>query len=53
MAIITVSNSNLIFSFHVKEKEGPLYEGEIERARTWTKEILARGRSSENIKNDE
>jgi len=40
-------------SFYVKEKEGPLYEGEIERARIWTKDILAQGRDSESIKNDE
>jgi flavodoxin len=27
-------------TFHVKEREGPLYAGEIERAHTWGKSIL-------------
>lgn len=26
--------------FHVKEREGPLYEGEIERAKEWARSIL-------------
>jgi flavodoxin len=29
-------------SFFVFEKQGPLYEGEIERAKTWAETILAR-----------
>lgn len=29
-------------TFHVVGKEGPLYEGEIERARTWAASILQR-----------
>jgi flavodoxin len=29
-------------TFHVVEREGPLYEGEIERARTWAALILER-----------
>ena len=29
-------------TFLVKGKEGPLYEGEIDRAKTWASEILAR-----------
>jgi flavodoxin len=29
-------------TFHVVEREGPLYEGEIERARTWAALILKR-----------
>ncbi|HEY47070.1 MAG: hypothetical protein AMJ88_12945 [Anaerolineae bacterium SM23_ 63] len=29
-------------TFHVMEREGPLYEGEIERANTWAKAILER-----------
>jgi flavodoxin len=29
-------------TFHVMEREGPLYEGEIERAREWARQILAR-----------
>jgi flavodoxin len=29
-------------SFHVMEREGPLYEGELERAREWTRLILDR-----------
>jgi hypothetical protein len=29
-------------TFHVKGKEGPLYEGEIERAREWAISILDR-----------
>ena len=29
-------------TFHVMEREGPLYEGEIERARDWARQILAR-----------
>ena len=28
--------------FHVTEREGPLYEGEIERAQTWAASILER-----------
>ena len=28
--------------FHVMEREGPLYEGEIERAQTWAASILER-----------
>jgi flavodoxin len=31
-------------SFFVVEKQGPLYEGEIERAKTWAETILARHR---------
>jgi flavodoxin len=31
-------------SFFVVEKQGPLYEGEIERAKTWAETILARYR---------
>lgn len=31
-------------SFFVIEKQGPLYEGEIERAKTWAETILARYR---------
>ncbi|HEY71201.1 MAG TPA: flavodoxin family protein [Anaerolineae bacterium] len=27
-------------SFHVKDREGPLYEGEVERAKSWTVSIL-------------
>ncbi len=27
-------------TFHVVEREGPLYDGEIERARAWTRSIL-------------
>jgi flavodoxin len=27
-------------TFHVMEAEGPLYEGELERARTWTRMVL-------------
>jgi len=33
-------------TFHVMEKEGPLYEGEIERARAWATSILARLRQN-------
>jgi flavodoxin len=29
-------------TFHVKEKEGPLYEGELERASHWAGSIIAR-----------
>jgi flavodoxin len=29
-------------TFHVKDREGPLYEGEIERARAWGMSILER-----------
>lgn len=29
-------------TFHVLEREGPLYEGELERARQWTRLILDR-----------
>jgi flavodoxin len=29
-------------TFHVVEKEGPLYEGELERARQWAETILQR-----------
>jgi hypothetical protein len=29
-------------TFHVVGREGPLYEGEIERARAWAASILAR-----------
>lgn len=29
-------------TFHVMEREGPLYEGEIERANAWAKTILER-----------
>ena len=31
--------------FHVTEREGPLYEGEIERAQTWAASILERVKS--------
>jgi hypothetical protein len=31
--------------FHVMEREGPLYEGEIERAQTWAASILERVKS--------
>jgi hypothetical protein len=27
-------------TFHVMEREGPLYEGEIERAAEWAKSII-------------
>jgi hypothetical protein len=29
-------------TFHVIDRDGPLYEGEIERARTWAASILKR-----------
>lgn len=33
-------------TFHVVEREGPLYDGEIERARAWAKMILERVRTA-------
>jgi flavodoxin len=35
-------------TFHVMEREGPLYEGEFERARDWTRRIMDKLNGREN-----
>jgi hypothetical protein len=31
-------------TFHVTEREGPLFDGELERAETWAAEVLEKSR---------